>query len=296
LQDKIIDYIALGKVSKAAWIARCASFCAAEKFGDGFDMDLGLRGRLAVVCGSSKGLGKACAAALAAEGVTVLITGRTERDVADTVAEINGSGAEMARGLCCDVTTSEGRDLILTAFPRADILVNNSAGPAPSYFLDTDEADWLGVVERNMTAPLMLTKALLPEMIERRFGRIINITSAMVTTPRAHMSLSSAPRAGLTAAMKAISLDVARHNVTINNMLPERIDTDRQIFMARAAAAREGTSYEEARARQVESIAAGRLGRPEEFGAACAFLCSDLAGFISGQNLHLDGGSYPALI
>jgi 3-oxoacyl-[acyl-carrier protein] reductase len=259
-------------------------------------MDLGLRGRVAVVCGSSKGLGKACAKALAAEGVTVLITGRTEQDVVDTVAEINGSGAEMARGLCCDVTTSEGRDLILTAFPSADILINNSAGPPPRYFLDTDEERWLGAVERNMTAPLMLTKALLPGMIERRFGRIVNITSAMVTTPRAHMSLSSAPRAGLTAAMKAVSLDVARHNVTINNMLPERIDTDRQIFMAKAAATREGITYEEARAKQVESIAARRLGRPEEFGAACAFLCSDLAGFISGQNLHLDGGSYPALI
>ncbi|MDQ0474936.1 SDR family oxidoreductase [Labrys wisconsinensis] len=259
-------------------------------------MDLGLQGRTAMVCGSSRGLGRACAAALAAEGVDVLVTGRTPADVERTVAEINARGGGRASGLACDVTTAEGRAALLRALPAADILVNNSAGPAPRAFLDTEEADWPAAAERNMTAPLLLTKALLPGMIARRFGRIVNITSAMVTTPRALMSLSAAPRAGLTAAMKAISLDVARHNVTINNLLPERIDTDRQIFMAEAAARREAISFEEARARQVESIAARRLGRPEEFGAACAFLCSALAGFISGQNLHLDGGSYPALV
>ena len=259
-------------------------------------MDLGLQGRAAIICGSSKGLGRACALALAAEGVAVLVTGRTPAAVDMTVAEINALGGGAATGLCCDVTTLDGRLALVEARPDADILINNSAGPTPKAFLDTRDEDWPIAVERNMTAPLLLTKALLPGMIERRFGRIINITSAMVTTPRAHMSLSSAPRAGLTAAMKAISLDVARHNVTINNLLPERIDTDRQIFMAHAAARRDNISFEEARARQVESIAARRLGRPEEFGAACAFLCGALAGFISGQNLHLDGGSYPSLI
>ena len=133
-------------------------------------------------------------------------------------------------------------------------------------------------------------------MIEQQFGRIVNITSAMVTTPRPHHTLSAGARAGLTASLKALSFDVARHNVTINNLLPERIDTDRQHQMAQAAMARDGLSYAQARQAQIASIAAGRLGTPEEFGAACAFLCSTHAGYISGQNLHLDGGSYPALI
>ncbi|NTF96011.1 SDR family oxidoreductase [Rhizobium rhizogenes] len=259
-------------------------------------MELGLQGRSAIVCGSSRGLGRACAVALAAEGVEVLITGRTDEDVKATVAEINDRKGARAHGLCCDVTSSSGREQIIAAMPRADILVNNSAGPTPRQFLDIDEEDWDTVVKSNMTAPLLLTRAVLEGMKERHFGRIINITSAMVTTPRPHMSMSSGSRAGLTAAMKAISLDVARYNVTINNLLPERIDTDRQVFMAHAAAKRENITYEEARAKQVEGIAARRLGRPEEFGAACAFLCSELAGFISGQNLHLDGGSYPALV
>ena len=147
-----------------------------------------------------------------------------------------------------------------------------------------------------MIAPLQLVRAVLPAMRAKRFGRIINITSAMVTTPRPHMTLSSGSRAGLTAVMKGLSFEVAPDNVTINNLLPERIDTDRQHQMAKAAMEREGIDYDEARRRQVLSIAARRLGEPSEFGAACAFLCSALAGFISGQNLHVDGGSYPALI
>ncbi len=259
-------------------------------------MNLGIEGRSAVVCGSSRGLGRACATALAAEGVDVLITGRTAADVETAVKDINLRNGGKARGLCCDVASAEGRALILAAMADADILINNSAGPTPRAFLDVEGEDWAAGVERNMVAPLLLMRALLPGMKERRFGRIVNITSAMVTTPRPHMSLSSAPRAGLTAAMKAVSLDVARYNITINNLLPERIDTDRQVFMAHAASKRENITFEQARAKQVESIAARRLGRPEEFGAACAFLCSDLAGYISGQNLHLDGGSYPALV
>lgn len=259
-------------------------------------MDLGLQGRLAIVCGSSRGLGRACAEALAREGVNVVITGRTPEDVEAAVVAVTAQGGGQASGLCCDVTTEAGHDLMLAAAGTADILINNSAGPPPKRFLDVGASEWLPTVQRYMIAPLLLTRALLPGMIERQFGRIVNITSAMVTTPRPHMSLSAGSRAGLTAVMKAIALDVARHNVTINNLLPERIDTDRQVFMAKAAAERENISFEEARARQVESIAAKRLGRPEEFGAACAFLCGAQAGFISGQNLHLDGGSYPALI
>jgi 3-oxoacyl-[acyl-carrier protein] reductase len=152
------------------------------------------------------------------------------------------------------------------------------------------------VIEANMIAPIMLTRSLLPGMIERRFGRIVNITSAMVTTPRPHMAPSAGARSGLTGAMKALALEVARFNITINNMLPERFDTDRQHQMAKAAMARDDISYEEARARQLKSIAAQRLGDPDEFGATCAFLCSAYAGYMSGQNMHLDGGSYPALI
>ena len=147
-----------------------------------------------------------------------------------------------------------------------------------------------------MTSPLAMVRSVLPHMVEQRFGRIINITSAMVTTPRPHMMMSAGARAGLTAAMKGLSLDVVRHNVTINNLLPERIDTDRQEYMAQKAMQRENIDYDEARRRQVQSIAAGRLGEPREFAAACAFLCSALAGYISGQNVHIDGGSYPALI
>jgi len=259
-------------------------------------MDLQIKGRSAIVCGSSRGLGRACAEALAAEGVDVVVSGRTPADVLATVATINAVGEGRATAVVCDVTTAEGRSALLAACPHPDILVNNAAGPSPKMFADIDPAEWSPAIEQNMVAPLLLTQAVLPKMIERRFGRIVNITSAMVTTPRPYMMLSSAPRAGLTAAMKALSLDVARHNVTINNMLPERMDTDRQRFMAQAASKRENISYEEARERQVQSIAARRLGDPREFGAMCAFLCSGLAGFVSVQNIHMDGGSYPALV
>lgn len=258
-------------------------------------VDLGIQGRRAVVCGSSRGLGRACAEALAREGVEVLITGRTAGDVEETAATIIAQGG-IARPLVCDVTEAASRDQIMAAMAEIDILVNNSAGPEPKTFLKTSQEDWEEGVAQNMIGALLLTKCVLPGMKDRRFGRIINITSAMVATPRAHMVVSAGSRAGLTAAMKAISLEFARYNVTINNLLPERIDTDRQVFMAEKTATRLGVSYDKARELQVESIAAGRLGRPEEFGAVCAFLCSDLAGYISGQNLHVDGGSYPALL
>lgn len=258
-------------------------------------MNLGIAGKRAVVCGSSRGLGRACAEALSREGVEVLITGRTAADVDATTAAIQESGG-LAKGLVCDVTQAEARERIADAMPEVDILVNNSSGPEPKSFLTTSKDDWVQSLIQNMISALMLTQHVLPGMKERRFGRIINITSAMVSTPRPHMLVSSGARAGLTASMKAISLEVASFNVTINNLLPERIDTERQVYMAEKTASRLGVSYDRARELQVESIAAGRLGRPEEFGAACAFLCSDLAGYISGQNLHLDGGSYPALL
>ena len=259
-------------------------------------MNLGIEGRTALVCASSQGLGLACAQALAQEGVHIVVNGRDAAKLEKTAAELR----EIARGnviaVAADVTTADGQARLLAACPSPDILVNNNAGPSPGNFADIERDRWLAVIEANMIAPLMLIRAVLPAMKERRFGRIVNITSAMVTTPRPHMTLSSGARGGLTAAMKGLSLEVARHNVTINNLLPERFDTDRQHQMAKAATARENISYEEARARQIESIAARRLGDPREFGATCAFLCSAFAGFMSGQNLHLDGGSYPALI
>jgi 3-oxoacyl-[acyl-carrier protein] reductase len=259
-------------------------------------MDLGIAGRTAVICASRGGLGKACAEALGAEGVHVIVNGRDQGRLAEAAADIRKVAKGEVREVVGDVTTESGRAALLQACPNPDILINNNAGPSPKPFIEIGKDDWLKAIEGNMVAALMLVHAVLPGMRQRRFGRIINITSAMVTTPRPHMGLSSGARAGLTAVLKGLSLDVARDNVTINNLLPERFDTDRQVQMAKAAMKRENISYEEARKRQVDSIAAKRLGDPREFGAACAFLCSALAGYISGQNLHLDGGSYPALI
>jgi 3-oxoacyl-[acyl-carrier protein] reductase len=259
-------------------------------------VDLGIKGRKAIVCASSRGLGRACAEALAAEGVDIVINGRDRPRLEEAAAELAQRYAVAIEPVCADVTTSEGRDLLLAACREPDILINNNAGPAPGSFTSFDEEAWRAALESNLIAAVTLTSSVVPGMRARQFGRIVNITSAMVTTPRPHMALSSAARAGLTAAAKALSLEVAPDNVTINNLLPERIDTDRQRFMAQRVMDAEGVSYEEARHRQEQSIAAKRLGRPEEFGAACAFLCSAQAGFISGNNLHVDGGSYPALI
>jgi 3-oxoacyl-[acyl-carrier protein] reductase len=259
-------------------------------------MDLKISGRTALLCASSSGLGFACARAVAEEGVNVVINGRDAEKLARAAEELSKTAKGSVDVAAADVTTDEGREALLKACPAPDILLNNNAGPSAKMFLDTEPDDWSRTLNGNMVSPLLLIHAVLPEMINRKFGRIINITSAMVTTPRPHHTLSAGARAGLTASLKALSFDVVRHNVTINNMLPERLDTNRQHQMANAAMEREGISYEEARRLQVESVAAKRLGRPEEFGAMFAFLCSAHAGFMSGQNLHLDGGSYPALV
>lgn len=259
-------------------------------------MNLNISGRTALLCASSSGLGFACALAIAEEGVNIIINGRDKEKLAKAAEELGKTAIGSVDFVAADVTTDEGREALLKACPAPDILLNNNAGPSAKMFLDTRPEDWSRTLNGNMVSPLLLIHAVLPEMINRKFGRIVNITSAMVTTPRPHHTLSAGARAGLTASLKALSFDVARHNVTINNMLPERLDTNRQHQMANAAMKREGISYEEARRLQVESIAAKRLGRPEEFGAVFAFLCSTHSGFMSGQNLHLDGGSYPALI
>jgi 3-oxoacyl-[acyl-carrier protein] reductase len=259
-------------------------------------MDLGIAGRTAIVCASSRGLGKACAQALAREGVNIIVNGRDAGRLQASADEIKRECAVTVTAVQADVTTADGRKALLAACPNPDILINNNAGPPPKNFLEIEPEDWSAALDANMIAALALTRAVVPAMKERRFGRIINITSAMVTTPRGHMGLSSGARAGLSAVMKGLAIDLAKYNITINNLLPERIDTDRQHFMAEREMKAHGISYEEARRRQVASIPAGRLGDPREFGATCAFLCSALAGFTTGMNVLLDGGAYPALV
>ena len=259
-------------------------------------MELGIQGRKAIVCASSRGLGRACATSLAREGVAVVINGRDATTLAEVAEEIHAETGSLITPVAANLDEATGREHLVASCPDADILVNNNAGPAPGRFEDWEHEQWLAGLESNLLAPAMLIRALLPGMKERGFGRIVNITSAMVKTPLAPMALSTTARSGLTALCKAISKQAAPFNVTLNNLLPERIDTDRQVQMAKAASKMFGISYEEARAQQVDSIAAGRLGQPSEFGDACAFLCSAQAGYISGQNLQLDGGSYDGLV
>lgn len=259
-------------------------------------MDLGIAGRSAILCASSRGLGFACADALAREGVHVTINGRTQTsldEAAHTLHERHGVRVNTVLG---DITDTSVQDALLAACPAPDILVNNNGGPPPGKFGDWGRDEWIAALDGQMIAPLAMIRAVVDGMVERRFGRIINITSAMVKSPRLQMGLSVGARSGLTAVSKALSREVAKANVTINNLLPERIDTGRQLQMARRQSELEGITVEEAYASIAATIAAKRLGRPEEFADACAFLCSAQAGFISGQNLQIDGGSYAGLI
>ena len=259
-------------------------------------MDLGIKGKKAIVCASSKGLGKACAKALMEEGVSVVINARGEDTLKETfkeLCEIDKDGISM---VVADLDTEEGRNRIVESCPEADILINNNSGPPPVNFLESDKNLWMKALDSNMLSAIFMIKDLLPGMTERKFGRIINITSAMVKSPHPLMSLSTSARTGLTAFSKGISKDVAKHNVTINNLLPERFDTDRQVFMTEMLMENQNISRDEARSQIASSIAANRFGKPEEFGATCAFLCSEQASFISGQNIQLDGGSYAGLI
>jgi 3-oxoacyl-[acyl-carrier protein] reductase len=258
-------------------------------------MDLGIRGRRAIVCASSRGLGRACARALAAEGVDVVVNGRDSAQLDATAAEIRAATGVRVDAVVADLCTEEGRAKLLAACPEPDILVNNNGGPPPGRFEDWDHARWLSALEANLLAPVLLIRGVISGMRARRFGRIVNITSAMVKAPHAAMGLSTAARSGLTAVCKGLSREVARDNVTINNLLPERIDTERQRFMAALRSRSGGVSLEQAYAEMAATIAAGRLGTPEELGSACAWLCSAPASFVSGQNLQVDGGSYPGV-
>lgn len=259
-------------------------------------MDLGIRGRRAIVCASSRGLGRACAESLAREGVHVTLNGRDGATLEEAAASVRAAHAVEVDSVQGDVGEESTREALLAACPEPDILVNNNGGPPPGRFQDWGRDAWVAALDANMLAPLLMIRAVLDGMVERGFGRIVNITSAMVKTPLAPMGLSTGARAGLTALRKGLSRQVAASNVTLNNLLPERFDTDRQRFMAETHARISGISVDEAYDAMKKTIAAGRLGRPEEFGAACAFLCSAHAGYISGQNLQLDGGSYEGLV
>lgn len=259
-------------------------------------MDLGIKGKVAFVCASSQGLGLACATALAREGAQVFINGRDQARLENARAEIAAKTGVSVQTVQADISTEAGRQTIFEACPQPDILVNNNAGPPPGQLSDWDHAAWISALEANMLAPILLIRGFLPGMRARKFGRIVNITSAMVKSPRPHMALSTSARTGLTAFSKSVSLEAVADNVTINSLLPERIDTPRQEFMAERMMKLNNISREEARQRIVNTVAAKRFGTPEEFADACAYLCSAQAGFISGQNLQLDGGSYAGLI
>lgn len=259
-------------------------------------MDLGIRGRKALVCASSQGLGLACATALAREGCSVWLNGRNPAKLDAAAQALRETTDAAVHTVAADLNTDAGRAALLTACPEPDILVNNNAGPPPGVLADWDHAAWIGALEANLIAGVLLIRAVLPGMRARRFGRIVNITSAMVKTPHAAMGLSTAARAGLTAVSKALAREAVVDNVTINQLLPERFDTPRQAFMADRLVAEHGITREEAYRRIADTLPARRLGRPQEFGQACAFLCGADAGFITGQNLQLDGGAYAGLV
>lgn len=259
-------------------------------------MNLGIDGKWALVCASSQGLGRACAEALAGEGVNLVVNGRDRDRVESAAREIGQLFPVQVIAVVADITTADGKAAFLGACPSPDILVTNNAGPTPGAFHDVSEDDFARALAAHFFTPISLVRSVVNGMQERKFGRIVNITSAMVTTPNPVMAASSGARTGMTAVMKGLSRTVASDNVTINQLLPERIDSGRQQQMAHVEMERHGITFEQARERQAASIAAGRLGRLDEFGAACAFLCGVQASYISGVNLHLDGGSYAGLV
>jgi len=256
-------------------------------------MDLGIAGRRALVCAASKGLGRGCAEALAREGVAVTILARTASEVARTADEIAALAGRSVQHLACDITTPEGRAAALAACPDPDILVTNAGGPPPGDFREWSRDTWVKAIDANMLTPIELIKATVDGMIERRFGRIVNITSAAVKAPIDVLGLSNGARSGLTGFVAGLARKVAPHGVTINNMLPGLFDTDRLRGMTAARAKAQGMSFEAAMDASKALIPARRVGEPDEFGAMCAFLCSVHAGYIVGQNILMDGGQYP---
>lgn len=256
-------------------------------------MNLNLKGRKAIVCGASKGLGRACALALAEEGVDLLINARNAADLEATAEEIRTQTGVSVQAVAADITTEAGRALVLAACPNPDILVTNAGGPPPGDFRSWDEKAWYAALDANMLTPIFLMQAVVDGMLERRFGRIVNITSSAVKAPISILGLSNGARSGLTGFVAGLARETVAHNVTINNLLPGSFETDRLKSTVDSYAKKLGVSTDQVRQQQLQATPAKRFGDPAEFGAMCAFLCGSQAGFITGQNLLLDGGAYP---
>jgi 3-oxoacyl-[acyl-carrier protein] reductase len=254
-------------------------------------MDLGIAGKRALVCASSKGLGLGCAEALAEAGVNLVMNARGVEALEEAAAAIRAAHGVEVTTVAADVTTAEGQAAVLEAAGEVDILVNNAGGPPPGLWSDWDREDFIKALDANMLAPIALMKALLPGMMDRGWGRVVNITSQSVKSPIAVLGLSNSARAGLTGYVAGTSRQVAGKGVTINNLLPGIHDTDRAVSLDSGVARQQGISVEQAKANRCATIPAGRYGTRQEFGAACAFLCSQHAGFIVGQNILLDGGA-----
>jgi 3-oxoacyl-[acyl-carrier protein] reductase len=255
-------------------------------------MDLGIAGRSALVCGASKGLGLGCAQALAAAGVHVTLVARTAATLEQAAQALRAQGATV-QTVAVDITTPQGRAHALAACPAPAILVTNAGGPPPGDFRDWQRDDWIKALDANMLTPIELIKATVDTMIARRFGRIVNITSSSVKAPIDILGLSNGARSGLTGFVAGLARKIAPHNVTLNNLLPGAFDTDRLKVTLGSAAAKQERSLEQVRAQRIAAIPAGRFGEPAEFGAVCAFLCSVQAGYMTGQNILLDGGAFP---
>lgn len=255
-------------------------------------MDLRISGRKAIVCAASKGLGRACAMSLGREGVELVINARTSETLEATAEEIRRETGAKVTAVACDITNEAGRDSVLSVCSEPDILINNAGGPPPGDFRDWDRDNWIAAVDANMLTPIFLIKATVDGMIAREFGRVVNITSAAVKSPIEILGLSNGARAGLTGFVAGLSRKTARHNVIINNLLPGPFDTDRFRSNIQVQANNAGVTYDEMLARRLSENPAGRVGNPYEFGEACAFLCGAHAGFMTGQNLLMDGGAY----
>lgn len=256
-------------------------------------MDLHIKGRTALVCAASKGLGRAVATALAREGVNVTILARGESALQETARAIEAESKVMVTTVIADVGTEAGRAAALAACPSPDILVNNAGGPPAGNFRDFNREAWLSAIEANMLAPIELIRQTVDGMIARKFGRIINITASAMRVPLPIVPLSNGARGGLTAFVSGIAGELIEHNVTINNLLPGPFDTERLRHTLRAAGKRHGRTEEEEYAVRLKEHPARRMGRPDELGATCAFLCSAHASYITGQNILMDGGKYP---
>ena len=262
-------------------------------------MDLGIKGKWALVCGASKGLGRGCAEALAAEGVNVLMVARGADALAAAASEIRAANAGGTSAdvqfVAADITTPEGRAAVFAVRQDFDIVVTNAGGPPPGAFRDWDRDAWIKAIDANMLTPIELIKATLDGMLARGFGRIVNITSSAVKAPIDILGLSNGARSGLTGFVAGLARnpDIAAKGVTINNLLPGKFDTDRLKGTMQAAAQKTGKPIDDIRAAQQGQIPARRFGTPAEFGAICAFLCSQQAAYLTGQNILPDGGAYP---